>query len=132
MALLSFLYPYFFHSLEPFMIVVLKSGNFNISVISVLTLFSFFIQFEILLVIHVTNDFQLKLGFFVYYVMILWIWFKTSVLADFVFSFFWSLPQLGSWVVPCPGTVEIEIQIPCLVTLKPERELVTVGCSWDF
>lgn len=73
MALLSFLYPYFFHSLEPFMIVVLKSGNFNISVISVLTLFSFFIQFEILLVIHVTNDFQLKLGFFVYYVMILWI-----------------------------------------------------------
>jgi len=77
-----------------FMIVVLKSGNSKIAVILVLTLFSFLIQ--ILLVIQVTNDFQLKLGLFVYYVMILWILFQSSVLADFFFFFFfWSLPQLG-------------------------------------
>jgi len=36
-------------------------------------------------------------------------------------------------VLPCHGTVEPEVQIPYLATLKPERELlVTVGCCWDF
>lgn len=75
----------------------------------------------------------MKFGLFVYYVVTLWILFKTSVLAEFFFGGGGHCLSWGSCVLPCHTTVEIEVQISYLTTLKPERELlVTVGRSWDF
>lgn len=62
----------------------------------------FFFQFDIFVVIGMPNDFWLKIGYFGYYVVGLWILFEPSVFTDFI-----DKPSAG--IVPCYWQVEVEV-----------------------